>query len=83
MNRESEEFMNLVSNVTVGDMFVGPNVYTAGDNRWINTKIVSRVEPISTRFGKRDRIVHVDIMSSNGTIVEKDRTLWCSQLDTI
>jgi hypothetical protein len=83
MDRNSEAFRNLVNNVAVGDMFFGPNAYFSDDTTWTNTKVVTRVDPVSTRFGVRDRVVYVDVVSTNGTMVEKDRAMWCSQLDVV
>lgn len=66
--------------IKVGDTIIGHNVYRFGDHVWLQKATVLAVEPMSTRFGKPDRIVRVRIETTAGRLVDKSTLRWFSQL---
>lgn len=65
--------------VQVGDVFIGGNVGTLMQGFHYTSQVLD-VQPVSTRFGKPDRVVKVRIVSSNGTVVDHSKLIWVSQL---
>lgn len=65
--------------VQVGDKFIGGNTATLRHNFFYISQVID-VQPVSTRFGKPDRVVKVRTVSSNGTVVDHSKLIWVSQL---
>lgn len=65
--------------VAVGDTYTSALQY-AGGQAWFYTSHVLKVHDASMRFGKIDRIVTVEIQSSSGNIIDKNKLLWVSDL---
>ena len=57
--------------VQVGDVYLDGQTYANGAFSYVY--LVRAVEPMSTRFGKPNRIVTVDVYTTNNTYIERTK----------
>jgi len=60
-----------MENVQVGDALMNDLTYANGAFRYVY--IVRAVEPMGTRFGKPNRIVTVDVYTTNNMYIERTK----------
>ncbi len=65
--------------VSVNDEYVS-HLSTWNGRSWFKISRVLKVEPKSTRFGKPDKIVHVEIRTNEGRVTDTSKPIWVSQL---
>jgi hypothetical protein len=62
--------------VKIGDVYTSESAFTS-----VYVSTVLKVEPISNRFGKPDRIVSVKIQTwPDGNVIDHNKKIWVSQL---
>ena len=66
--------------VKLGDQYCTGMIFNLGKHTWAYISTVLDVEDISTRFGKPDRIVSVQIVTNNGKVIDASKKIWVSQL---
>lgn len=65
--------------VTVNDEYVS-RLSSFGGRKWFYISKVLAINPISTRFGKPDRIVNVEVRTHEGNVIDANKPIWVSQL---
>ena len=91
LRTQQTEFIDMVSNVKVGDLFVrsftSSIIFKYDGNGIPKTTLfyVDEVKPITTRFGSRDRIIkgrRCFLSDSDEYVIEmsEKESKWCSQL---
>ena len=65
--------------VAVGDKFITGHSGTLSLGFFYISEVLD-MEPISTRFGKPDRVVKVRVTTNTGTLVDHSKLIWVGQL---
>ena len=91
LSTQPQHFVDMVTNIRPGQLYIysypDQIIFTYDNTGRPQAALfyVEEVQPITTRFGSRDRIVrgwrcHQDPNGSDGIILIERRGVWCSQL---
>lgn len=69
-----------MEDVQVGDVYLNNLTYANGAFSYVY--IVRAVDPIGTRFGKPNRVVAVDVYTTNDNFIERTKR-WVSTFNTL